>query len=343
MLIPQCVWSHESSISSSYFPLELCRAISHESGLRKLHCSGLLRARCSLQAAARKCSVQVALRKCSEQVGLCKLLCASCSVQALCACAPCKLLCASALSKLLCASALRQLLRASALRMCSVQVGLCKLLCASALCSCSVQVALRKLLCASDSAQVALHKCCRSCGNVLCVLFVYLKVAIFQPELRGCAPRTTFVLKSCDFQAVCSAYYVCTQKLRFSSLSFGTTLRILRLYLKVAIFQPELQEHAPRTTFVLTSCDIQAGAAADRGGIEPATAGLRKQARKSRDKIQRPFREQENCMAPQRERFDAHDLRRGSHAACRNRKKSSVFEPRTRESPQRVARGLQKS
>ena len=165
-----------------------------------------------LHAAARKCSVQVALRKCSEQValrqllrasalrmcsvqvGLCKLLCASCSVQALCACALCKLLCASALSKLLCASALRQLLRASALRMCSVQVGLCKLLCASALCNCSVQVALRKLLCASDSAQVALRKCCRSCGNVLRILFLYLKVAIFQPELRGCAPRTTFVL-----------------------------------------------------------------------------------------------------------------------------------------------------
>ena len=56
-------------------------------------------------------------------------------------------------------------------------------------------------------------------------------------------------------------------------------LRVLRLYLKVAIFQPklrehaprttsvlksydfqpELQEHAPRTTFVLKSCDVQAG------------------------------------------------------------------------------------
>ena len=79
---------------------ELRRAISHESGLRKLHRSRLLRASSSLQAAARKRSMQVALRKCSEQV------------------------------------ALRQLLRASALRMCSVQVGLCKLLCAS----CSEQV-----------------------------------------------------------------------------------------------------------------------------------------------------------------------------------------------------------
>ena len=133
---------------------ELRRAISHESGLRKLHCSRLLGASCSLQAAARKCSVQVALRKCSEQVALRKFC-------------------------------------ASALRMCSVQVGLCKLLCASALCKCSVQVALRKLLWASDSAQVALRKCCRSCGNVLTVLVLYLKVAIFQPELRECAPPTT--------------------------------------------------------------------------------------------------------------------------------------------------------
>ena len=99
------------------------------------------------------------------------------------------------------ASTIPQLLRASALRMCSAQVGLCKLLCASALCNCSVQVALRKLLCASDSAQVALRKCCRSCGGVLRVLRLYLKVAILQPELRGCAPRTTFALKSCDFPA----------------------------------------------------------------------------------------------------------------------------------------------
>ena len=44
--------------------------------------------------------------------------------------------------------------------------------------------------------------------------FLYLKVVIFQPELRECAPRTTFVLKSCDFPAGAagarSAYYVCT-------------------------------------------------------------------------------------------------------------------------------------
>ena len=162
------------------------------------------------------CCAQVALCKLLRASALCKLLCASAISNWLCASALrqllrasalrmcsaqvglCKLLCASALSKLLCARALRQLLRASALRMCSVQVGLCKLLCASALCNCSVQVALRKLLCASDSAQVALRKCCRSCGGVLRVLRLYLKVAILQPELRA---RTTFVLKTCDFPA----------------------------------------------------------------------------------------------------------------------------------------------
>ena len=98
--------------------------------------------------------------------------------------------------------------------------------------------------------------------------------------------------------------------MRFSSRSCSS-LRVLRLYLKVAIFQPELQEHAPRTTFVLKSCDFQAGAAADQGGIEPGTAGLRKQARTPQDNFQKPFREQENRTAPQRERFDTHDLRRG--------------------------------
>ena len=115
-------------------------------------------------------------------------------------------------------------------------------------------------------------------------------------------------------------------------------LRILRLYLKAAIFQPELQEHAPRTTFVLKSCDFQAGAAADQGGIEPGTAGLRKQARAPRDNFQKPFREQENRTAPQRERFDTHDLRRlktNSHGA-------TARAIRHARSPKRVRQGQDK-
>ena len=62
---------------------------------------------------------------------------------------------------------------------------------------------------------------------MLRVLRLYLRVAIFQPELREHAPHTTSVLKSCDFPAgaagVRSAYYV-------------------------AIFKPELRGRAPRTT-----------------------------------------------------------------------------------------------
>ena len=171
---------------------------------------------------------------------LCNLLCASCAAQS----ALCKLLCASYaaevdLCKLLCAR-------------CSAQVARRKLLCASVLmevalrellygacallASCSAQVALRKLLCASCSAQVL-------------------------PNLRDCALRTRFVLKICDFAAgaagLYSAYF-CTENFRF----FGAAgLRTLLLYLKFAIFQLELQECTPHSTFLLKTYDFAAGAA----------------------------------------------------------------------------------
>ena len=123
-------------------------------------------------------------------------------------------------------------------------------------------------------------------------------------------------------------------KLRFSSWSCGGALRVLRLYLKVAIFQPELQEHAPRTTFVPKSCDFQAGA-------EPATAGLRKQARKPRGNFQWPFREQQNRTAPQREHFDTHNLRRGFAETKKNSPGATARALRHARSSQRVARAPQ--
>ena len=129
--------------------------------------------------------------------------------------------------------------------------------------------------------------------------------------------------------------------MRFSSRSCSS-LRVLRLYLKVAIFQPELQEHAPRTTFVLKSCDFQAGAAADQGGIEPGTAGLQKQARTPRDNFQKPFREQENRTPPQRERFDTHDLRRGFAATKTDSRGATARALRHARSPQRVRQGQDK-
>ena len=129
--------------------------------------------------------------------------------------------------------------------------------------------------------------------------------------------------------------------MRFSSRSCSS-LRVLRLYLKVAIFQPELQEHAPRTTFVLKSCHFQAGAAADQGGIEPGTAGLRKQARTPRDNFQKPFCEQENRTAPQRERSDTHDLRRGFIGLKTDAHGATARAIRHARSPQRVRRSQDK-
>ena len=127
--------------------------------------------------------------------------------------------------------------------------------------------------------------------------------------------------------------------MRFSSRSCSS-LRVLRLYLKIAIFQPELQEHAPHT--ILKSCDFQAGAATDQGGIEPGTAGLRKQARTSRDNFQKPFREQENRTAPQRERFDTRDLRRGFIGLKTNSHGATARALRHAGSPQRVRQGQDK-
>ena len=59
--------------------------------------------------------------------------------------------------------------------------------------------------------------------------------------------------------------------LRFSSRSCRGVLRVLRLYLKVTILQPELREHAPRTTSVLKSCDFPAGAAGARSAYYVCT------------------------------------------------------------------------
>ena len=73
---------------------------------------------------------------------------------------------------------------------------------------------------------------------MLRVLRLYLKIAIFQPELREQAPHTTSVLKICDFPPGVAGLYL--------------------------IFKPELRGCAPRTTFVLKSCDFPARAAGAR-------------------------------------------------------------------------------
>ena len=62
----------------------------------------------------------------------------------------------------------------------------------------------------------------RSCGNVLHGLLLYLEVANFEPELQGCALRTTFVRERCNCAARAAGmrfvYYSCTQKLLANGL-----------------------------------------------------------------------------------------------------------------------------
>ena len=96
-------------------------------------------------------------------------------------------------------------------------------------------------------------------------MYYNYKVAIFERELRKCTSRTRLVIQSCDFRAgaaeVYFAYSTCTTKLRFSSWSCGSVLRVLDLYYKVAIFELELRKCTSCTRLVLQSCDFRAEAA----------------------------------------------------------------------------------
>ena len=143
--------------------------------------------------------------------------------------------------------------------------------------------------------------------------------------------------------------------MRFSSRSCGSTLRILRLYLKVAIFQPELQEHAPRVSteklrFFKPELPRTRGESnprprdceSRRANHETTSKGHFATRRHSESASTRTIsaegspRLRRIRTAPQRERFDTHDLRRGFIRECQKRKKPRVFAPRPRRSPQRV-------
>ena len=54
-------------------------------------------------------------------------------------------------------------------------------------------------------------------------------------------------------------YDTCTEKLRFSSWSCGSVLRVLDLHYKVTIFELEMRKCTSRTRLVLQSCDFRAG------------------------------------------------------------------------------------
>ena len=119
-------------------------------------------------------------------------------------------------------------------------------------------------------------------------------------------------------------------------------LRVLRLYLKAAIFKPELPrsrgESNPRPR------DCESRRASHETTFKDHFASNKFARRHSESASTRTIpaegraRLAEIVKSPQFFDLDHANLRRRSRAACRNRKKPSVFEPQPRESPQRVAR-----
>ena len=79
---------------------------------------------------------------------------------------------------------------------------------------------------------------------------------------REIMPRTTFVLQKSSFQAQPleehSAYYVCTPKEQFQGPTPRRAFRVLRLYSKRAVSEPDPYKSIPRTTFVLQKSSFQA-------------------------------------------------------------------------------------
>ena len=200
----QCVWSHESSISSSYERkhgsarshiftsvktrrVKLVKLGTNYKQMEKQSIAKLTRRPQFLQSTlAQLSSVQDgsaqlgSVKVGSTQSTFCQWLCATGSVQVGSA-RVCSAQCAlhelrrAILTKMVCASCI--------VPGCCAQVALCKLLHASALCkllcaSCSAQVlcaiALCKLLCASCSAQVTLRKLlCASAAGAVAMYFAY--------------------------------------------------------------------------------------------------------------------------------------------------------------------------
>ena len=140
--------------------------------------------------------------------------------------------------------------------------------------------------------------------------------------------------------------------MRFSSRSCGSTLRILRLYLKVAIFQPELQEHAPLPRTRGESNPRPRDCESRRANHETTSKGRfasKKIARRHSESASTRTISAEGSSgsrqmrtAPQRERSDTHDPRRGFIGLKTNSHGAAARALRRAGSPQRVRQGQDK-
>ena len=136
------------------------------------------------------------------------------------------------------------------------------------------------------------------------------------PECSSCA---TFVLKKRDFTPGAAGmlfpYHFCTWKLRISSRSCGSALCALALYVNVATAQPEMREGASHL--------------ARRHSESASTRTISADGSPSSRHIR---------AAPQRERFDKHDLRRRFAEIKTHSHGATARALRHARSPQKVRR-----
>ena len=192
----------------------------------------------------------------------------------------------------------------------------------------SVQVGLRKLLYASCTVQVALRKLLRaSCSGKLVPARGCLQVALCKLLCASCSVQVALrklLCASCSRQGALRKTGRC--KLVCASCSVQLALRKLLC----------------ASCFKNASCILRRPPA-DQGGIEPATGRFREQAREPRDNSRGLVRTTKVVKNLEFLHLDHADSRTGLREHRRNRKKTRVFAPRPRRSPQRVARAPQKS
>ena len=174
---------------------------------------------------------------------------------------------------------------------------------------------------------------------MLRVLRLYLKAAIFKPELPRTRGESNPRRRDCESRR---ANHETTSKGRFASKN------IARRHSESAWTRTISAEGSPRLRQIRTAPqrerfdahDLRRWSRAHRRNRKKVLNFLTSTTRISAEGCARTA---EIVKSPQFLNLDHANLRRGSRAHAKNRKKSSVFEPRPRKSPQRVARGQQKS
>ena len=176
----------------------------------------------------------------------------------------------------------------------------------------------------------------RSCGSALRPLLLYLQFAISQPRLWQCSSRTTLVLKTCDLSAGAAGARFSHHflYLQFACRSCGSALRVLAR-----------DRESKRANHETTSEHRFLNR------IEGATARALKRVRRAPDKFARRRSESASThristegsprarrirTAPQRERFDTHNLCRGLAELKTKSHGATARALRRVQSPQRV-------